>query len=102
MPGHRAGLRPRSRRRPDAATFARVRKALDWVADADVRLCEEGHVFFGEAFVVPRDERNLVGRIEQAVKEAYGVDWRLQDLTISPVRCLPRDRRPAQPSHPGV
>ncbi len=61
---------------------------LDWVDEAEVRLREEGQVYFGEAFVVPSDTANLAENIEDAVKQAHGLDWRKQDLAIMPVRRL--------------
>lgn len=63
-------------------------RALDWVADAQVRMREHGHVYFGEAFVVPADERPLPERIERAVDELLALDWRIQDLVIMPVASL--------------
>lgn len=63
---------------------------LDWVERAEVRLREEGHVFIGEAFVMPRpDTDDLVGRIQEAVERAKGLNWRLNELVIQPVRDLP-------------
>jgi cation diffusion facilitator family transporter len=58
---------------------------LDWVKDAEVRLREEGHVYFGEAFVVPVDNEDLVGRIERANEHLLDLDWRLHELVITPV-----------------
>jgi cation diffusion facilitator family transporter len=58
---------------------------LDWVKDAEVRLREEGHVFVGEAFVVPVDNEDLVGRMARANEHLLGLDWRLHELIISPV-----------------
>ncbi len=55
---------------------------LDWVDHAEVRMRENGHVLFGEAFVIPATQDNLPQRIEQAVQQAYNLDWRLQDLVI--------------------
>ncbi|HEX8429990.1 MAG TPA: cation diffusion facilitator family transporter [Longimicrobium sp.] len=72
---------------------ARMREllhSLDWVADADVRLREEGHVFSGEVFVVPHDERDLVARLERVGTDLRALDWRLYDLSIVPVRTLER------------
>jgi cation diffusion facilitator family transporter len=63
---------------------------LDWVKDADVRLREEGHVFVGEAFVVPVDNEDLVGRLEQANQHLLDLDWRLHELVIAPVREIHR------------
>ena len=71
-------------------------KKLPWVGDARVRMREDGHVFFGEAFVVASDERGLVGKVESAVEEMKKLDWRLQDLVIMPVGELPD--RPSEPS----
>ncbi|MPZ72022.1 MAG: cation transporter [Nitriliruptorales bacterium] len=59
--------------------------ALHWVVDADVRMREEGHVFFGEAFVLARDDRDLTAKINRAASDLLGQDWRLQDLVIMPV-----------------
>jgi divalent metal cation (Fe/Co/Zn/Cd) transporter len=69
---------------------ARYLRRLDWVEDAEVRMREDGHVFFGEAFVVPRTTDNLVRNIERAVEDAKGIDWRLHELVIMPVARLPR------------
>jgi cation diffusion facilitator family transporter len=63
---------------------------LDWVEDAEVRLREEGHVFAGEAFVVPVDDHDLVDRIEQANRRLLELDWRLHELVITPVRQIRR------------
>jgi cation diffusion facilitator family transporter len=62
---------------------------LDWVDDAEVRLREEGQVYFGEAFVVPSGTANLTENIEDTVKRAHDLDWRIHDLAIMPVRRLP-------------
>jgi divalent metal cation (Fe/Co/Zn/Cd) transporter len=61
---------------------------LDWVDEAEVRLREEGQVYFGEAFVVPSDTANLTAKIEDALGQAHDLDWRIQDLAIMPVRRL--------------
>lgn len=49
-----------------------------------MRLREEGQVCFGEAFVVPAVEANLVEKIEDAARRAYDLHWRIQDLAIKP------------------
>ena len=67
---------------------ARVRthlQGLSWVREADVRMREEGHVFFGEAFVVPTSDGDLTEKIRSAVQEVLALDWRLQDIVIMPV-----------------
>ena len=65
-------------------------QAMDWVKDAEVRLREEGHVYFGEAFVVPVDHQDLVDRIERANKHLLDLDWRLHELVITLVREIRR------------
>jgi len=64
-------------------------KRLDWVSDAVVRVREDGNFFVGDAFIVPRDDRELPRRIEAACREACDSDWRLRELMIMPVRELP-------------
>jgi hypothetical protein len=46
---------------------------------------EEGHVFFGEAFVVPKTTENIVRDIAEAARKASAINWRVHDLTIMPV-----------------
>jgi len=59
---------------------------LEWVEQAEVRLREKGHIFMGEAFVVPRrGTDDLVGRLARAVEQARALDWRIHDLVIQPV-----------------
>lgn len=58
-------------------------RSMDWVADAEVRLREEGHSFTGEAFVVPRDERELTQRIRQATEEMIDSDWRIHEVIVT-------------------
>lgn len=75
----------RSEPDPLPAQLQRYLTGLDWVADAEVRLREVGHVYFGEAFVIPRDNTpNLPERIADAMEDAKAIDWRLHDLTITP------------------
>lgn len=72
----------------------RVRTALeglDWVAAADVRLREEGHVVAGEAFVVPRIDAGLTARCTDAAEFVRGLDWRLYDIVVMPVPSLDDD-----------
>lgn len=66
-------------------------KKLPWVADARARLREEGHVYFGDATVVPRDERNLVENLAAARAMVQDLDWKLHDVTVMPVARLPAE-----------
>lgn len=61
-------------------------KAFAYVKDADVRLREEGHVFIGEAFVVLRDETDVVAKVWELSDAAHAFDWRLHGLTVMPVK----------------
>ena len=63
-------------------------RRLDWVADVRVRLREDGDVVTGEAFVAPRDDRDLLRKLDEATKIANGFEWRLHDVNIVPVRQL--------------
>lgn len=66
-------------------------RALPWVEDAAVRMREEGHIYFGEAFVVPRPgTTDLVEKLSAAAEGARALDWRMHELTIMPVRDLER------------
>jgi divalent metal cation (Fe/Co/Zn/Cd) transporter len=63
-------------------------RKLGWVDDARVRLREAGHVFVGEAFVVPADDSDPVAKLDGAVKRLREVDWRLQEIVVTLVRQL--------------
>ncbi len=59
---------------------------LDWVADAYLRIREEGHVFAGELLVVPvADVADLVPKLEDLGEWARSMDWRMHDLVVAPV-----------------
>src|SRR5215217_2923626 len=63
---------------------------LEWVQQAWVRLREDGDALTGEAFVVPRNESQLLDRLKEARAVANSVDWRLHDINIVAVRNLER------------
>lgn len=66
-------------------------EGLDWVALAEVRLREVGHVFFGEVFVTPRDTPpDLPAKIRHAVALARSINWRLHDVTVTVLDGLDR------------
>jgi hypothetical protein len=69
--------------------LARMLRGLDWVEEVDLRLREEGQVYFGEALVVPSDETNIPEKVEDALGRAHDLDWRIHDLALTPVRKLP-------------
>lgn len=58
----------------------------DWVREADVRQRDEGHVFFSEAFVTVEDGvEDLPTRVRETLDRVKDLNWRLHDLTITPV-----------------
>jgi cation diffusion facilitator family transporter len=58
----------------------------DWIADAWLRIREEGHVFVGELLVVPvKDIDDLTGRLERLGNWCRDFDWRIHDLVVAPV-----------------
>ena len=81
---------------PAAARIQKYLEGLDWVAEAAVRLREEGHVFFGDALVVPNDQRGLMTKIGKAVAGVKDLDWRIYDFAIMPVPEL-NDETEARP-----
>jgi divalent metal cation (Fe/Co/Zn/Cd) transporter len=60
-------------------------ESLEWVARARVRLREEGHVYYGEAFIELVDERDVVAKVARTADSATGLDWRLHDVVVMPV-----------------
>jgi len=63
-------------------------EALDWVEQAAVRTRELGHVFSVEVLAVPRDEHDLLDRVENAVERISALDWKVQDVVVAVVRTL--------------
>jgi divalent metal cation (Fe/Co/Zn/Cd) transporter len=63
-------------------------EASAWVADAVVRLRENGHVLAGTVWVVPEDDDELVERVEELTARLRDLDWQLNDVVVSPVRSI--------------
>ena len=66
-------------------------EGLDWVEAAEVRLREEGHVFAGEAYVVPKTLDQLPERLEEASQQVRDQFWQLYDVAITAVPRLDDD-----------
>jgi divalent metal cation (Fe/Co/Zn/Cd) transporter len=60
-----------------------------WVKQVQLRFREEGHIYLGEAFVIPHHEDNLTQNIAAATQEAVQINWRIHELIIMPVKELP-------------
>lgn len=59
-------------------------KSRDWIADAEVRLREHGHLLFGEAFIVPAEGGGrLADKMHVAADEVRTLDWRIGEIVIS-------------------
>lgn len=58
---------------------------LRWVREAKARFREEGHVFFGEIFVVPTSDEDLTQKLADAQRSLKRLDWRLGDVVLVPV-----------------
>lgn len=73
----------------------RVRDTLrgyPWIKDVRVRMREEGHVYYGEAFVVVAENgSDLSDRLYQATRQCAGLDWRIHDFVLVPVPELPEE-----------
>jgi cation diffusion facilitator family transporter len=59
-----------------------------WVDQAAVRLREAGHLISGDVFVVPSGDKELPRRTEELLGRLHGLDWRVQDVTLTVVRSL--------------
>jgi cation diffusion facilitator family transporter len=63
-----------------------------WIRDVRVRLREEGHIYMGEAFIIPAEDLNLTELITEASQEVRKINWKIQELVITPVKELPTPR----------
>jgi cation diffusion facilitator family transporter len=55
---------------------------MDWIKKVNVRLREEGHIFYGEAHIVPKDVPDILSKIKEANKKVHEVDWRIKDFLL--------------------
>jgi cation diffusion facilitator family transporter len=72
----------------------RVKEVLEKhpsVKEHIIRLREEGHVYFGEGFIVPVSEAGLTHEIESITNKITQLDWRIQEFIITPVKKLPEE-----------
>lgn len=64
-------------------------KQHKWIRKSAYRFRENGQVYFGEIFIVPRSEEGLVQRVEELVKNIRSLHWKIHDVTVMPVKELP-------------
>lgn len=84
---------------PLLAELTKIFLEEDWVSDIHIRMREHGLVFFGDIFVVPKYEDNLMENIQKAYGKARELDWKIQDLVIQPVKSLPNPNVTYQENH---
>lgn len=61
----------------------------DWVSGVHVRFREHGQVYFGEVYVTVEHPQNLIAHVEDGLRELKAYNWKLHDITITPVASLP-------------
>lgn len=81
---------------PLSADIVAHLRAQPWVADAAVRLRDQGQVFHVEAFVVPRRGKVAVRDITAAAEGIAALDWKMQDVVIVPAEQLPEEADPGR------
>jgi cation diffusion facilitator family transporter len=77
--------------------IAKILKTLreeKWIKDVEIRLREEGHVFFGEACVIAHSDTDLTKNIKNTLDKIYELNWRIQDFGITPVDNLDENSNP--------
>lgn len=60
-----------------------------WVADAGVRMRDQGQVFHIEAFVVPHRRKVSLSDVSDLAALITDLDWKVQDVVVVPVEELP-------------
>jgi cation diffusion facilitator family transporter len=76
-----------------------------WVADAVLRMRENGHVMSADVWVVPVDDAAVADRVEELTERLRDLDWRIADVIVSPVRTIegaPGELRVVIPPPEGV
>ncbi|WP_431826277.1 cation transporter [Microbacterium algeriense] len=74
---------------PLARDIVSYLRSRPWVADAGVRMRDQGQVFHVEAFVVPHRNKVSVEDIDAAAAGIADIDWKMQDVVVMPVGDLP-------------
>lgn len=74
---------------PLASQIVELLRAQPWVADAAVRMRDQGQVFHVEAFVVPRRRGVSLKHINRASERIAALDWKVQDVVMVPTDRLP-------------
>ncbi len=59
-----------------------------WIKDFKIRVREEGHIYYGEAFVIPENEKDLLPNIESTVDKVSKLNWLIYEFNVFPVSSL--------------
>lgn len=76
---------------PLAADVVSYLRSRPWVAQAGVRMRDEGQVFHIEAFVVPHRRKVALSDLTAAAEGVAEIDWKMQDVVVVPVEQLPTE-----------
>lgn len=68
-------------------------KSHSWIKDSAIRFRENGQIYFGEVFVVPENEGNLLVQSEALAAAIKKVHWKVHDVVVVPVSKLPEGSR---------
>lgn len=74
---------------PLARRIVELLEELPWVAEAAVRMRDQGQVFHVEAFVRPHRGSVRLVRLDRAAEAIAALDWKVQDVVIVPVDDMP-------------
>ncbi len=74
---------------PLAAEIVSYLRSRAWVAQAAVRMRDQGQVFHIEAVVVPHRRKVKLTDLSAAAEGIADIDWKMQDVVVIPVEQLP-------------
>src|SRR5699024_5959338 len=80
---------------PLVPTIDKRLEFVPWVATARSRVRDQGHVFHVESFVVPVEGYEpRLAVLAAARREVVELDWKVEDMVLSPVERLPEQLLP--------
>jgi cation diffusion facilitator family transporter len=69
-----------------------------WIKESQIRLREEGHIYFGEAFVVPAQTDHITQLIEETRRDIENMHWKMHEFLITLVMTLPDESDTSKPT----
>ncbi|MGO2746672.1 cation diffusion facilitator family transporter [Microbacterium sp.] len=88
---HRARTYDDKHPHPLAREIVEHLRAQRWIADAAVRMRDQGQVFHVEAFIVLRKRRVSAAQIDEISESISEMDWKVQDVVVIPCARLPEE-----------